>query len=111
MERVNERVDIIKVLDLVIYNVMKLYKKEKVNNVKIVFKNDIIHIDMDDCIYTLSNVLMYRKFIDKISYKYKVLLKYFPTYNNEKIINDILMLYYKNNQVTVIINQKNINIK
>ena len=105
MERVNERVDIIKVFEYVIQNIMILNRKGKVEKVKVVLKNDLIHIDIDDCIYTLSNVIMYRKFIDKISYKYKVLLKYMPLYDN-LIMKEIALLNYNNNQVTVVIKNK-----
>ena len=76
MEKVNEKVDMIKVCDYIIQNLLKLVKKEKIDNIKFVFKNSIIHIDMDNCIYTISNVMMYKRFIDKVSYKYNILLKY-----------------------------------
>ena len=57
------------ILDFIIQNIIKLIKKGKINQAKIVFKNDIIHIDMDNCIYTISNVMMYKRLTDKVSYK------------------------------------------
>jgi len=110
MEKINERVDIVKVLDFIIENIIKLIKKGKINQAKIVFKNDIIHIDMDNCIYTISNVMMYKRFTDKVSYKYKILLKYLPKINDNLVINNILIKYYKNKEVTVLLNEKKIDI-
>ena len=108
MEKINERVDMVKVLDFIIQNIIKLNKKEKIKESKIVFKNDIIHIDMDNCIYTISSVMMYKRFIDKISYKYKTILKYLPTITNNKISNELLIKYYKCKQVTLFIKEKGI---
>lgn len=108
MEKINERVDMVKVLDFIIQNIIKLNKKEKINESKIVFKNDIIHIDMDNCIYTISSVMMYKRFIDKISYKYKTILKYLPSITNNKISNELLIKYYKCKQVTLFIKEKGI---
>ena len=71
-------------------------------------KNDIIHIDMDNCIYTISSVMMYKRFIDKISYKYKTILKYLPSITNNKISNELLIKYYKCKQVTLFIKEKGI---
>lgn len=108
MEKINERVDMVKVLDFIIQNIIKLNKKEKIKESKIVFKNDIIHIDMDNCIYTISSVMMYKRFIDKISYKYKTILKYLPTITNNKISNELLIKYYKCKQVTLFVKEKGI---
>lgn len=108
MEKINERVDMSKVLDFIIQNIIKLNKKEKIKESKIVFKNDIIHIDMDNCIYTISSVMMYKRFIDKISYKYKTILKYLPSITNNKVSNELLIKYYKCKQVTLFIKEKDI---
>lgn len=110
MEKINERVDMVKVFDFIVQNIIKLSKKQKIKSSKIVFKNDIIHIDMDNCIYTISNVMMYKRFIDKISYKYKVLLKYLPSLTENKLVNDLLLNYYKNKLVTLLISENNISI-
>lgn len=110
MEKVNEKVDMIKVCDYIIQNILKLVKKEKVENIKLVFKNSIIHVDMDNCIYTISNVMLYKKFIDKVSYKYKILLKYLPKEIDPSIINKLLVYYYKNNYTTLFINKSYIDI-
>ena len=37
MEKVNEKVDMIKVCDYIIQNLLKLVKKEKIDNIKFVF--------------------------------------------------------------------------
>ena len=110
MEKINERVDMIKVCDYIIQNILKLIKKNKIDNVKLVFKNSIIHVDMDNCIYTISNVMMYKKFIDKVSYKYKVLLKYLPKEIDSSIIEKLLVYYYKKNYTTLLINKNYIDI-
>jgi hypothetical protein len=110
MEKVNEKVDMIKVCDYIIQNLLKLVKKEKIDNIKFVFKNSIIHIDMDNCIYTISNVMMYKRFIDKVSYKYKILLKYLPKEIDDTIIKKLLIYYYKNNYTTLFINKNYIDI-
>lgn len=110
MEKVSEKVDMIKVCDYVIQNILKLVKKEKVDNIKLVFKNNIIHIDMDNCIYTISNVMIYKKFIDKVSYKYKILLKYLPKEIDDSIIKKLLIYYYRNNYTILLINKNYIDI-
>lgn len=110
MEKVSEKVDMIKVCDYIIQNILKLVKKEKVDNIKLVFKNNIIHIDMDNCIYTISNVMIYKKFIDKVSYKYKILLKYLPKEIDDSIIKKLLIYYYRNNYTILLINKNYIDI-
>ena len=52
MEKQNERIDSLKIGNYIIQNTIKLIKKDKVSNVKMVIKNEVINIDIDNCIYT-----------------------------------------------------------
>lgn len=110
MENVNEYNDMIKITKFIIDNALVLVKKNKISNVKIVLINDLIHLEMNNCIYTITNMMLYKKFVEKISYKYKIILPYIPKNNNEEIMNKLASYYYKNCFVTIIIKEKEINI-
>lgn len=110
MEFVNESSDVIKITKYIIDNTFILVKKNKVDSAKIVLINDLIHLEMNNCIYTINNMVLYKKFVEKISYKYKIILPYIPKSNNEDIIKKLINYYYKNCFVTIIIKEKEINI-
>lgn len=110
MENVNEYNDMIKITKFIIDNALVLVKKNKISNVKIVLINDLIHLEMNNCIYTITNMMLYKKFVEKISYKYKIILSYIPKNNNEEIMNKLANYYYKKCFVTIIIKEKEINI-
>ncbi len=110
MEKQNERIDSLKIGNYIIQNTIKLIKKDKVSNVKMVIKNEVINIDIDNCIYTIPNMLVYKKFIDNISYKHKILLRYIPSIENNNFMNTIKYMYYKNKQVVIVLNKEDFDI-
>lgn len=110
MEKEIERMDSFKICNYIVQNMIKLIKKNKIENIKMVVRNDVINIDIDNNIYTISNMIIYKKFIDNISLKYKLLLRYIPKVENNNIINTIKYMYYKNKQVVVVLNNQEFDI-
>lgn len=110
MENVNQNNDVIKITKYIIDNVFSLIQKKKITTAKIVLINDLIHLEMNNCIYTITNMMLYKKFVEKISYKYKIILPYIPKNNNKEIIQLLTNKYYKNNFITIIIKNDEINI-
>lgn len=110
MEKINEKDESIKLCNYIIENMCRLMKKQKIQKVKMVIKNGLIHIDIDDYIYTISNMVIYKKFIDQLSLKYTLFIRYFPRNNDKDIINKVINNYYKNYSVNIIINDEGINI-
>lgn len=110
MEKIYEKDESIKLCNYIIENMCRLMKKQKIQNVKIVLKNGLIHIDIDDYIYTISNMVIYKKFIDQLSFKYTLFIRYFPRSNDKELMNKIIINYFKNFKVNIIINNEGINI-
>ena len=55
-------------------------------------------------------MLVYKKFIDNISYKHKILLRYIPSIENNNFMNTIKYMYYKNKQVVIVLNKEDFDI-
>ncbi len=110
MEKISEVIDSIKITNYIVNNVMKLIKHKKTHNMKLVIRNNLIHIDIDNCIYTIANMMMYKRFIDKISYKYKIILKYIPRNISDNYYEKMLLKYNQNNKLKIVINENNIDI-
>lgn len=110
MEKIKEQVDILKISKFVISNVYVLIEKNKTSDVKMVITNDLIHLKINNCIYTIANMMFYKKFIEKISYKYKIILPYIPKTKNDDIMNKIATYYYNTKFVTIILKENSIEI-
>lgn len=110
MENVNENNDVIKITKYIIDNTYSLIKKKKITSAKIVLINDLIHLEINNCIYTITNMILYKKFVENISYKYKTILPYIPKNSKKEMLQSLANKYYKNNLITIIIKNDEINI-